>query len=269
MPDSRDAGSTLRSLHAKNGGVRAIFSSKVADYVASRPNYPAALLDALRALACTAPNGGCVADIGAGTGLLTRGLLERGLKVFAVEPNAAMRAAADENLRHFSDYQSLDGGAESMPLPDASIDLITAAQAFHWFDADAARAEFLRVLKPHGQVALIWNDRETDPLQTALDAIFEKYGGAKRGALVDHENRQAVPRFFGTGAMRKMTYSNEQQLDEAGLSCLVFSRSYIPDRDSALAPEVTAEVQRIFRDMAFGGTVTVRYQTIAIIGQPA
>src|SRR4030095_4583501 len=109
--------------------------------------------------------GARVADVGAGTGLLTRGLLARGFDVVAVEPNPAMREACDRYCAAFDRYRSVEGTGESMPLPAASIDLITAAQAFHWFDIDPARAECLRVLTPHGKVALIWNDRDfSDPL---------------------------------------------------------------------------------------------------------
>src|SRR4029453_10214442 len=100
-----------------------------------------------------------------GTGLLTRGFLTRGYKVIAVDPNPAMREACDRYCGAFESYRSVEGTAESMPLPAASFDLVTAAQAFHWFDVMRVRAECLRVLTPQGKVALVWNDRDmSDPL---------------------------------------------------------------------------------------------------------
>ena len=98
-----------------------------------------------------------IADIGAGTGLLTQGLLARGYNVTAIEPNAGMRAAADQLLAGLHGYRSADGAAESIPVSSSSVDLITAAQAFHWFEIERARVEFFRVLRTHGKVALIYS----------------------------------------------------------------------------------------------------------------
>ncbi|MFI5336302.1 MAG: methyltransferase domain-containing protein, partial [Opitutales bacterium] len=162
------------------------------------------------------------------------------------------------------------GAAESIPLPARSVGLITAAQAFHWFEIDQARAEFLRILSPTGRVALIWNDRVAgDPVHVALDEVFASFGGAKRGALLAHENRDDVPRFFGANRPRTLTWPHAHRLDEAGLASLVFSRSYMPGRRSRAGGEIALQVSRIFRRLAVGGTIKVCYRTVAIIGQPA
>lgn len=266
-----DIGAQMRSLYAADGGVRAVFSNKVHDYCASRPDYPAALFDALR-LHAELPAGARVADVGAGTGLMTRGLLERGYRVVAVEPNAAMRDACDALLGHVEGYRGVEGSAEAMPLEDGSVDLVTAAQAFHWFEIDAARAECLRVLTPRGQVALIWNDRVlTDPLHDALDELFERFGGEKRAALLAHEQARAnVPAFFGAATPKQLSWPHEHALDEAGLASLVFSRSYMPQRGTPQADEVQSRLHALFERLASdGGTVPVRYTTLALIGRPA
>nr|WP_315491647.1 class I SAM-dependent methyltransferase [uncultured Rhodoferax sp.] len=264
-----DTGAQLRSLYEPQGGTGQIFSSKVSDYAASRPDYPAALFEALR-VACHLKPGAMVADVGAGTGLLTQGLLAQGYTVTAVEPSDSMRAAADHTLAaRFAGYRSASGTAEHLPLPDASADLITAAQAFHWFDIAAARAEFLRVLKPQGQVALIWNDRVlTDPLHVALDVIFAQYGGAKRGALLAHEERGQVPAFFGSCTPQELTWPHEHRLNEEGLLSLVFSRSYMPVRDSEPGRQASQVVRDVYHRLAHKDGLDVRYTTVAIVGRP-
>jgi SAM-dependent methyltransferase len=263
-----DSGVRLRSMFAADGGVRSVFSAKVADYVASRPDYPEALYETLHRH-CQLQPGSRVADVGAGTGLLSHGLLQRGYQVTAVEPNAAMRAAADRWLAGHAAYRSVEGSAEAMPLPDASVDLITAAQAFHWFDVDAARAECRRVLGARGRVALVWNDRRSgDPLHRALDEIFAAFGGDRRAALVEHEDRADVPRFFGSPT-EQWSWPHEHRLDAAGLVCLVFSRSYMPARDSPQGRDVERRVARLFDRVADGAVVAVRYTTVAIVGRPA
>ena len=264
-----DTGTRLRSLYEPDGGVAQIFSPKVIDYIASRPDYPAKLFESLR-IACNLRNGAVVADVGAGTGLFTRGLLQHGYQVIAIEPNAAMRAAADQLLSGFPGYRSEHGSAEAIPTPPSSVDLITAAQAFHWFEIDVARAEFLRVLRPEGKVALVWNDRVlADPLHVALDEIFARYGGAKRGALVAHESRRDFPKFFGSTVPVELTWNHEHYLDQSGLLSLVFSRSYMPDRSSLLGHEVSQHVCEAFRRFATEAEVVVRYTTVAVVGRPS
>jgi SAM-dependent methyltransferase len=258
----------LHSLFEPQGGGTEVFSAKVADYVAARPDYPAALYEMLRTTCNLGPRAD-IADIGAGTGLLTQGFLKRGFNVVAVEPNAEMRAAADHLISRFPGYRSVAGTAEDSHLASSSVDLIAAAQAFHWFEIESARAECLRVLRPHGQVALIWNDRLlTDPLHIALDEIFSEYGGARRGALVAHEERRDVPKFFGATAPTELSWPHEHVMNMDGLVSMALSRSYMPQRNSAAGAQVTERVRGIFERFAQDRKLIVRYTTIAIVGRP-
>ncbi|MBS0448041.1 MAG: class I SAM-dependent methyltransferase [Proteobacteria bacterium] len=258
----------LHAAYASRGGSQAVFAPKVADYVASRPDYPQALFDRLTELGALSPNAR-IADIGAGTGLLTAGLLARGHEVVAVEPNDAMRAAADALLHDRPGYRSVAGSAETTNLPPASVDLVTAAQAFHWFVVDRTRAEFLRVLATNGQVALIWNDRlPDDPLQRAIAVLFRRHGGSERAALTAHEERLGVQDFYGRGRIEQIDVPHEQRLGRAGFAALLFSRSYMPPRASAAGTTAEHDVDALFDAHAEDGAVVVRYRTIAYVGRP-
>jgi SAM-dependent methyltransferase len=261
-----DTEQTLRAAYAADGGPRAVFSAKVADYMASRPDYPDALFDLL-VQRCPPAAVSQVVDVGAGTGLFTQGLLARSYPVLAVEPNPAMRAAADAQLRGHSGYRSAEGSAEAVPLPDRSANLITAAQAFHWFEIDAARRECQRLLVPGGLVALVWNDRVLeDPLHRAFDEVCEAFGGKRRGALLAHEDRSRVPSFFDRGSAETLSWPHVQKLDAAGFAALAFSRSYMPLRDSSAGRQVAADMQRIFETFAHDNHVAVRYRSVMTIG---
>lgn len=263
-----DPGARLRAQYAQDGGSQAVFSTKVAAYVASRPDYPPGLFDALRTLGALDADT-VVADIGAGTGLLTRSLLDHAAQVIAVEPSDAMRAACDSALGSRAGYRSVQGKAEHTTLADASIDLVTAAQAFHWFDVDAAREEILRVLRPSGRVALIWNDRvRTDPLHVAMDEVFAAYGGARRGAMLAHEDRSDVPRFFAGADVRGIDLPHEHRLDREGLRALAFSRSYMPPPETDAGVQAMRDIDAIFARFESGGELRVRYRTVAFVGRP-
>ncbi|MEL7068836.1 MAG: class I SAM-dependent methyltransferase [Cyanobacteria bacterium J06581_3] len=265
---SEDAGAELRSLYEPEGGVQQIFASKVADYVASRPDYPAALFERLQT-ACNLQPGSVVADIGAGTGLLTHGLLKNGYQVVAVEPNQAMRRASDYALSKFSGYRSVEGAAESIPLEAGSVDLVTAAQAFHWFETARSRVECLKVLRPNAKVALIWNDRDLDdPLQEVINKIFGEYGGAKLAALAAHEKQRDVTQFFGDTTPQQFSFPHEHRLTESGLLSLAFSRSYMPDRETSSGQDAMMRIRQVFRQFVIADMVTVRYSTTAFIGRP-
>ena len=268
-PNLGDSGDLLRSVYVEKGGVRGVFSSKVTDYAASRPDYPAALYEALSDVRALPRVPSVVADLGAGTGLFCEGLLARGHHVFAIEPNAAMRAAADARLHGFAGYRGVDGSAEATTLQDQSVDLVTAAQSFHWFEVEPTRRECLRILRPAGKVALIWNDRIlSDPLQREIEEIFAEFGGATRQALLAHESRRGSAQFFAGEGTIKIDLPHEHELDREALRCLVLSRSYMPPRESDAGRQALERVDRAFDAHSESGRVVMRYRTQATIGIP-
>jgi SAM-dependent methyltransferase len=267
-----DMTTTQKALHDQYdmvGGATNVFSAKVADYIASRPDYPAALFEELAAR-CDLKSQSHITDVGAGTGLLTRDLLARDYRVTAIEPNREMRDACDALLGHNAHYRSVEGTAESMPLADDSVDLVTAATAFHWFKIAESRRECLRVLRANAQVALIWNDRVlTDPLHVAMNEVFAEFGGAKRDALIAHEDRQSVPEFFGGDHAQVFGCPYTHSLDAKGFVSLAFSRSYMPARESHSGQRAIEQLRRIFEQFAHEDRVAVKYTTVAYIGRPA
>jgi SAM-dependent methyltransferase len=163
----------------------------------------------------------------------------------------------------------VEGVAESMPLARASVDLVTAAQAFHWFDVERARTECLRILGPHGKVALIWNDRDkSDPLHLALDPVFQEFGREKWSALVAHEDRSHVQEFFGAARMDVASWPHEHSIGIDGLVALAFSRSYMPDRHTAEGVGAENELRRIFERFREDSVVKIRYRTVVHLGRP-
>ncbi len=268
MPKKSAAETQLQSLFAPAGGGTGAFSSKAADYVAARPDYPVALFVELYRIGALFPDA-LVADIAAGTGLFSGGLLQRSHAVIAVEPNGAMRAAAEARFRGHANYRSVEGSAEATTLDAASIDLVAAAQAFHWFDAAAARREWLRILKPVGQVALIWNTRPlSDPLHNAVEAVFGEFGGARHALLTQQQDLSKVPQFFAGAHFHEFNLAHAQRLGRDGLSSFVFSRSYMPDRDTPTGARAERAVHGLFDRFAQGDEVTVYYRTVAMVGRP-
>jgi len=240
---------------------RTRFSDRVANYIRYRPSYPPELvttiLDEL-------DNRGkpLVADLGSGTGIFTQLLLERGLKVYAIEPNTNMRLAAEEALADYGKLVSLAGDAENTGLDYASVDLITAAQAFHWFNNEPTRAEFARILKADGRLALVWNQRRlSQPFQQAYDALLREL--APDYGKVNHMNLSTddIAGFFAAGTMQQRCFDNRQQLDFDSLRGRLESSSYCPEAGSKPYHRLLEALRRLFDEHAEDGLLAFDYDT--------
>jgi len=243
------------------------FTSRVDDYVKYRPDYPAGVLEILRdAGGLTAP--AVVADIGSGTGIASKLFLDAGHTVYGVEPNAAMRAAGEQFLAADPRFHSIAGTAEATTLPDASVDGIIAAQAFHWFETDATRREFARILRPGGWCALLWNSRhlDTTPFLRDYEALLLEFGTDY--AKVRHENidQAAVAKFFGSPVTRR-TLPHSQVFDFAALKGRLMSSSYAPGPDHPRHAAMLAELQQIFGAHVDNGCVKFEYDTEVYVGK--
>lgn len=220
------------------------FAAGARAYEAARPSYPDEVLAVLRDVAGIEA-GTVVCDLAAGTGKLTRRLLELGADVVAVEPVDAMR---DQLREAVPDVEAVDGTAEAIPLPERSVDVVTVAQAFHWFDAPSALAEIARVLRPRGTLALLWNERdESTPWVAEMSRLIRWH--ERTVSRYQHVDWAAIVATAGAyEPLAEHVVRWEQPMTRQRLADRVRSISYIaampePERER-LAAEVTALVAR-------------------------
>ena len=246
------------------------FDGLAALYDRYRPSYPR---EAIRAILGGLPVPAAVVDIGAGTGISTRLLVDGGATTIAIEPNDEMRALA---LDYGLDARA--GSAYATGLPDASADLVTCFQAFHWFENVAALDEFRRILRPDGRIALVWNERDTrgDAFTRGVREIEKRFGdgesngsriGPKLGANFVDASLEELLGSGGFGGIRRLQFANEQRLDRAGLVGRVRSASYAPRSGTALEA-MTRELGDLHRRFADNsGHITLLYTTDIVIGE--
>lgn len=237
------------------------FSNRVENYIKYRPDYPREVLELLRS-ECGLIKETIIADIGCGPGTSTQMFLENGNRVFGVEPNAAMRAAAVKQLAKFPWFIAVDGTAEATTLADASVNMVIAAQAFHWFNAERARTEFKRILTPGGYVVLIWNERhlDTTPFLIEYESFLLKY--ADDYSHVRHENIDSVKlgEFFQKdyGSAR---FDNIQVFDFEALKGRMLSASYMPAETDERFGQMVEELRTLFAKHNENGRIKVFYDT--------
>ena len=244
------------------------FSDRVSDYVRYRPSYPPEVVATLRHEAGLGPRS-VVADIGSGTGIFSSLLLPHCARVHGVEPNDAMRTAAERMFAGETRFVSVAAAAEATTLPDASVDLVTAAQAFHWFDGTACRREFARILRPGGAVALVWNERETagTPFLADYEALLHRH--ATDYARVNHANTDArkVAEFFAPAGFTMAHFPSEQHLDFEALKGRLLSSSYAPNVGHPGHEPMLGDLRTLFGRHAKDGRVSILYSTNLYFGR--
>ena len=245
------------------------FSDRVENYIRYRPGYPPEVVETLRK-ECGLTPAHVIADVASGTGIWTRMLLENGSVVYGVEPNADMREAGERLLSAFPKFKSVNGNAESTTLPTGAVDFITAAQAAHWFDRTKARSEFSRILRPHGWLVLLWNEREIDstPFLTDYEQLLLTYGTDYEE--VRHERTtDAVNEFFDPAPYQERWFPMQQEFDYAGLEGRLLSSSYAPGPGHPKHESMLRELRRIFDQHALAGGVAFTYKTRLYFGHRA
>lgn len=243
------------------------FSTKVENYVKYRPHYPPAVLDLLRRECGLTPEW-VIADIGSGTGISSELFVANGNRIFGIEPNAAMRAAGEAHFADAANFVSVDATAEETTLPDASVDMVLAGQAFHWFDQERARREFVRILKPGGWLVLMWNSRDED---TAFQQDYEKFVLAFGTDYTEirHQNvtHDALAAFYAPVEMRAAHFRQAQVVDYEGLAGRVLSSSYMPGPEHPRYEAMLADLRRLFEQHQIDGRVSLDLVTQVYFGQ--
>jgi len=235
------------------------FSERANRYSLYRPGYPEAIIAFLEQ-AIGLKKTFHIADIGSGTGLFSRLLLEAGYGVNAVEPNEEMRKAAEETLRVYHNFNSIAGTAEETTLAAHSIDLITVAQAFHWFRPEETKREFERILKSSGHVLLVWNILQSDtPFLKAYTELKEKY--SEKLAHANRDNLERIKDFFYPAPVVVHQFRHAQPLNEVGLVGHLLSFSTVPLEGDAGHAEMMEELAMLFAQYADQGLVHLEYET--------
>lgn len=237
------------------------FTDRVENYIRYRPSYPAEFIEYMKSEGFLRSDS-VIADIGSGTGISAELFLKNGNSVFGVEPNYAMREAAEKLLSAYGNFRSINATAEETTLPINSIDLIICAQAFHWFDIPKVKIEFKRILKPTGRICLIWNERILDgnPFLVAYEKLLLKYGTDYKKVRHENIDEKKLNEFFESGYTMK-TFPNKQVFDLAGVTGRLLSSSYTPQYDSPLYEPMLAELNEIFDKNQVNGFIEFLYDT--------
>lgn len=244
------------------------FTGKADVYAKYRPGYPAELFEHLyQKYSLNASS--VVADIGSGTGIFTRELLKSGMKVKAVEPNADMRLMAEKQLNSCPNFESVNGSAEHTTLSDGSIDLVTAAQAFHWFDPCLFRKECTRILKKDRFVVLVWNHRvDSAPLMEENAEVCRKFCADFHG-FSGSRTRDPAPfrAFFRSGRYEELAFPHDLPLDLDAFVGRNLSASYAPQRGSERYSLFIEALAELFGKYERGGRVLMPNITRSYAGQ--
>ncbi len=270
------------------------FTTRVTSYVASRPTYPPKILSLLDDQ-FHLPLGATIVDLGSGTGILTAQLLEhfkdKGIKVLGLEPNEAMRKAAEEALAtqmRDGHFVSMNKTSENTGLQDRSVDLVIAGQAFHWFDVEKTRQECLRILKPEGGVALLYNDRrgkvskelerivpsnnqkrsiDPSPFMAEYDDLLSRHRADHFAVYSKHHISASILRhFFGHEEFEVASFPNPYQLTSEQLQARVLSSSYAPEEGHEGHEEMLVDLRALFEKYQVNGTVEYFYDARVFYG---
>jgi SAM-dependent methyltransferase len=245
------------------------FSNRVENYAKYRPGYPAEVIAILKS-ECGLTTNSRIADIGSGTGILSELFLKNGNIVFAVEPNDAMRLFAERDLKKFPNFVSINATAEETTLEPGSVNFITAGQAFHWFDREKSKQEFIRILKPDGWVVLLWNERRLDssPFLRAYEDLLLRYGTDYE--KVRHENvASEIDQFYAPATFELQSVENIQHFDFESLKGRTCSASYTPEPGDSNFEPMISKLEEIFNAGNRNGIVDFEYDTRIYYGHLA
>ncbi|HWT27032.1 MAG TPA: methyltransferase domain-containing protein [Mobilitalea sp.] len=252
------------------------FTDRAKNYADYRPSYPKDAINLI--FSVLGKKGVTVADIGSGTGKMTELLLNRNCIVYAVEPNADMRKEAENKLKTTEknknsappvskNFRSINGTAENTTLKANSVDLITCAEAYHWFDNEKTLSEFHRILKPSGYVFLLWNSSGENPYSAELGELFDKYCKQNFMDTIFVSKEDRAKHLFGEGNYTKAEFDNNITQPYEGLLGGILSASYSPKPEDDNYNDFVNGIKDIFDKYSKDDMIKAKFKTVCFYGQ--
>lgn len=252
------------------------FSNRVEDYAKYRPHYPTDVVDTLRKVMDVSERT-VITDIGSGTGIFTQRLLDLDTWIYGVEPNDDMRKYAENNPifdktivnSEIKRVEFIKGTSDSTHLDSECVDLITVAQAFHWFEPESTKKEFLRILKDNGYLLLIWNDRKIEGQGFSFDYEEILKANCHEYKIVTHKNieESQLKAFYEPFEYERFDFENSQQFDFDALLGRAKSSSYVPIEDKEIMDKIKIELRQLFDRYQNDGQVRFEYITTMYLGR--
>lgn len=243
-----------------------IFDGKAKFYLSGRPNYAEELIDTLYTTYGFTEKS-VIADIGSGTGIFAAEMLRRHSYVYCVEPNQDMRTLCQHELQPYTNCTIINGHASETGLPPNSVDFVTAAQAFHWFDPDRFRKECQRILRANGKILLVWNMRDNQcPVMEAVNHVHRRYcpDFPEPGQKMAYDDSRIL-RFF-KNTYEKLEFDHPLKYDRNQFISRNLSSSYSLKQGSAHFEAYRHELEDIFEKYVYNGMVSVANVTVTYIG---
>jgi SAM-dependent methyltransferase len=246
-------------LRRREAAMNTEFNDRSQEYAIGRPSYPLEILQILTDLGIGERS--TIADIGAGTGLLTKIVGELGSNVLGIEPDEEMM---NEGRNYCTDNQNIKfihASAEDTGLEDTSVDLITIAQAFHWFDKHKCKEEFKRILKEDGYVMIVFNEMQRDSrLAQEYTDVLHQFKAKHNAGISDFDPDEEKRRFFGQG-YSKILFDYGHTLTEEAFIGGALSLSYTPSKKDTRYEEFVAALRKLFSYFQKDGAITFQYKT--------
>jgi len=244
------------------------FKDRADNYKKYRPDYPVDIINVLKDK-CGLSKKTVIADIGSGTGIFTKLLLPYAGIVYAVEPNPEMRKVAEETLSSHDNFRSRGTRAEDTTLDSHSVDIVTAATAFHWFDKQITKEEFRRILKEDKWVVLVWNARNTleHELLAAYETVFRKYVPEYEKKLHENKNTRSINEWYGEGKSELTLFRNYKTLNWEGFRGRFLSSSYAPQEGHSNYERALEDLKRVYERFAHEDSIIFEYTTKVYVGK--
>ena len=250
----------------KTGAER--YSNKTEDYARYRPDFPPKIIRFLSD-SCMIDNHSIIADIGSGTGRFTRLLLKKCNTVFGVEQNEAMRKKAEILLTNFSNFISVAGSAENTGLEDRSVDLITVAQAFHWFDKGKSLLEFKRIIREKGKVFIVWDDfvGSYNDFSVAYSQLLSTYSIVKpENAVKEPSRSEMISEFFKDNQYEEKSFTHVLYQNFEGIRGGALSASFTPNPDEDQYEPFIYDLKKVFDQYQIDGEVCTAFCSNCYLG---